>query len=123
MVEIKTLGKNILVRQLPSKNISDGGIIMAGKSKGAISDYENWLAEVISIGEKVKDEVAIEVGDIIMMDPSYAPVMFDDPNFVKLTPSLIQEDSTDLKTLTPTADPLMMAFVTYAQILSKITNK
>lgn len=123
MVEIKTLGKNILVRQLPTKNISDGGIILAGKSKGAITDYENWLAEVISIGEKVKDEVALEVGDIIMMDPSYSPIMFDDPNFVKVTPSLIKEESTDLKTLTPTSEPLMMAFVTYAQILSKITNK
>lgn len=107
MVKIEALGKKILVRQLPRKNVSEGGIILSGKSKGDIADYENWLAEVVCIGEKVKDEVNVSIGDIIMMDPSYAPIMFEDPNHIKTE-----------------SDPLMMAFVTYEQILSvvKINN-
>lgn len=107
MVEIKALGKKILVRQLPRRNVTEGGIILAGKSKGDISDYENWLAEVVDIGELAKEQVELRVGDIIMMDPSYAPIMFDDPNHIQ------GRDN---------SDPLMMAFVTYEQILSKINK-
>lgn len=107
MVKIKAKGKKVLVRQLPRKNVTEGGIILPGKSKGDISDYENWLAEVIDLGEKCIGDIELQIGDIVMMDPSYAPIMFDDPNHIKGNQY---------------SEPLMMSFVTYEQILSTVVN-
>lgn len=101
MVKIESKGKKILVRQYSSKTVSKGGIILPGKSGEDIKDYSNWLAEVVSLGGSVKDFIELSVGDCVMMDPSYVPVMFEDPNI---------EDG----------EKLLMAFVNPEQILSTI---
>lgn len=101
MIKINAVGKYILVRQLPSDNLSPGGIILNDSASKDVKDYKNWLAEVITMGNESSQTTDIKVGDKVMMDPTFQPVMFDDPN-------------------EKTSDKLLYAFVRPDQILSTI---
>lgn len=113
MIDFRVKGRKILIKNVPSKNTSS--IIIPDKVEGDIRDYENWLAEVVGIGEKASVECDIKVGDIVMMDPTYQASFFLDPNWVK-DESLVGKPYESNKRLS-------YAFVNYEQILSTITQK
>jgi len=79
MVTFTPLGRVVLVKQLPVKTETNSGIYV-GNTKD-MQDYDQWLAEIVSIGPGVDTkDFPVSIGDIVMMDPTFSPIMFADPN-------------------------------------------